>query len=183
MWRKALRAYMAYGEWVRRLPLQRSRRAWVVALYLGLAVNAGNIVAIGFESQQSLVLTFAVWLISMLAVVVWIRLSCWAMPVIANPPVLPSTVPVDERQQALRDRAYRRAYHSTLSLFVLAALAAYILQEDLPAILRRVAELNLMPAILGNTAIVLLFMPVAFLAWTEPDDVTEKAASEFSLKD
>jgi hypothetical protein len=184
IWQSVWKGYNAYGRWLSFLPKRRSRRILISAMYLGLTVYAANLIAIirlGEAVPSWRLAGWLIWLTFMLSWLGWLMLSCWAIPVIMIPPAPASRIPIDERQQAVRDRAYRRAYQSSFLLFVIAGTAAYILQEDLPGILRRITQLGLLPAILSVIGIVLMSMPVAFLAWTEPDDSADKTGAELNL--
>jgi len=185
-YQQLLESWRAHSRQAVRLPRRRSRRAWVLVMYAGLAANMAEIVSISLKNKQSLLLALVVWLIVLLATYVWIRLTCWAIPVIATPPLSLTAphLPVDERQRAVGDRAYRRAYQIGILLFILSAVAFYVLQDELPALLQSIAGLGLAPGLLCNTAILLLSLPVATLAWTEPDDPlagTEKAGQASRL--
>jgi hypothetical protein len=108
---------------------------------------------------------------------VWLRLVGWSMPVIPAPASWPP-IPVDERQQAVRDRSFRRAYQAVFLLFLVSAVAAYIFQDDLPGFLRRISELKLLIVALSQIVLLLATLPVICLAWTEPDESEGKPAEE-----
>jgi hypothetical protein len=105
------------------------------------------------------------------------RLVAWAMPTIMMPPSLPR-IPVDERQQAVRDRSFRRAYLVVFLSFLIAGTMAYIWQDDLPGQLRRLSETNLLLAMFSHILILLASLPAACLAWTEPDESDGKPMEE-----
>jgi hypothetical protein len=112
---------------------------------------------------------------------VWMRLVGWSMPVIPAPASL-TTIPTDERQQAVRDRSFRRAYQTVFLLFLISAVAAYMFQDDLPGFLRRISELKLLVMLLTQIVLLLATLPVVWLAWTEPDDYVDKAGVELNLQ-
>jgi hypothetical protein len=113
---------------------------------------------------------------------VWMRLVSWSMPVIPAPAAL-TAIPVDERQQAVRDRSFRRAYQAGFLMFLVSAVAAYIFQDDLPGLLRRISELKLLTVALSQIALLLATLPVIFLAWTEPDESEGKPVEEAGLEE
>jgi hypothetical protein len=117
-------------------------------------------------------------LISFLSIMlVWLRLVGWSMPVIPAPASWPP-IPVDERQQAVRDRSFRRAYQAVFLMFLVSAVAAYIFQDDLPGFLRRISELKLLIVVLSQIVLLLATLPVICLAWTEPDESDGKRMEE-----
>jgi hypothetical protein len=122
-------------------------------------------------------LALAAFLIVLLSILIWLRLSCWSLPTIMMPPSWPRP-PIDERQQAVRDRSFRRAYLIVFFGSIIAGTLAYIWQDDLPGHLRRLSEAHLLPTILIHTVILFTSLPVACLAWTEPDDSDWQSAGE-----
>lgn len=178
-WRTVWTGFTAHLLWIRHVPTRRERRIWVAALYLSVVVEDVSIVA--FKAQTgSVSFSGAVWrLVGLLfAFLVWNRLESWSIPVIPESAFGPAVL-VDERQQAVRDRSYRRAYQAVLLASVVLAAAAYTFQDDLPGLLQRISELKLLFVILLQIALMLASLPVACLAWSEPDDPDGKPAGEF----
>jgi hypothetical protein len=118
----------------------------------------------------------------LLAFLVWNRLESWSIPVIPESAFGPAA-PVDERQQAVRDRSYRRAYQAVLLASLVSAVVAYILQEDLPGFLRRISESKLLLLVLLQIVLLLATLPVVCLAWTEPDETEGKPTEEMSSQE
>jgi hypothetical protein len=163
---------------MRRLPTRRERRSWVLVLFLSMAAADALIVAFKTPAGTSSLWGALGGLISLLTIMlVWMRLVGWSIPVIPAPASWPP-IPVDERQQAVRDRSFRRAYQAVFLLFLVSAVAAYIFQDDLPGFLRRISELKLLIVALSQIVLLLATLPVIFLAWTEPDESEGKPAEE-----
>lgn len=168
------------------LPTRRERRVWVLAMYSGLV--AGDALLFPFKiafnplaGTSSLWVTFGA-LIALMPVLIWNRLACWSVPVGLVPPAWPG-ITLDERQQFVRDRSYRRAYQIVFLLFLVAGVAAYSLQEDLPGYFQRLSDLNLLPVVLVEIVLLLASLPVVCLAWTEPDESQCKPGKEIRIEE
>ena len=183
-WRTISSGSEAYAKWMRNLPTRRERRIWIVAMYVCLLGGDGLILPFKTSAGYSLsaYLALAAFLIVLLSILICMRLSCWSMPTIMMPPSWPRP-PVDERQQAVRDRSFRRAYLIVFFGSIIAGTMAYIWQEDLPGHLRRLSEAKLLPVILAHLTILLASFPAVCLAWTEPDETEGKPVEEDGLEE
>lgn len=175
--------FTAHLLWIRYVPTRRERRIWVSALYLSIAAEDVLIAAIKTPAGTPSLWARLGGLIGLLfAFLVWNRLESWSIPVIPESAFGP-TVPVDERQQAVRDRSYRRAYQAVLLASLVSAVVAYVFQDDLPGLLRRISELKLLFLAIAQIVILLATLPVACLAWTEPDESDGKPVEEMSRQE
>jgi hypothetical protein len=148
-------------------------------MYVCLLGGDGLILPFKMSAGYSLspYLALAAFLIVLLSILIWLRLSCWSLPTIMMPPSWPRPL-IDERQQAVRDRSFRRAYLIVFFGSIVAGTLAYIWQDDLPGHLRRLSEANLLAVILVHLTFLLASLPAACLAWTEPDETEGKPAEE-----
>lgn len=178
-WRTVWTGWNAHMARLRHLPTRRERRIWIVAMYVCLLGGDGLILPFKTSAGYSLspYLALAALLIVLLSILIWLRLSCWSLPTIMMPPSWPLP-PVDERQQAVRDRSFRRAYLIVFFGSIIAGTLAYIWQDDLPGHLRRLSEAHLLPTILIHPVILLASLPAVCLAWTEPDESDGKPMEE-----
>jgi hypothetical protein len=179
-WRTIRTGFTAHLLWIRHVPTRRERRIWVSALYLSIAAEDVLIAAIKTPAGTPSLWARLGGLIGLLfAFLVWNRLESWSIPVISESAFGP-TVPVDERQQAVRDRSYRRAYQAVFLASLVSAVVAYVFQDDLPGFLRRISELKLLFVALLQIVLLLASLPAACLAWTEPDESEGKPVEEIS---
>ena len=183
-WRTISSVSEVNAKWMRNLPTRRERRIWIVAMYVCLLGGDGLILpfktSAGYSISRYLVL--AAFLMVLLSITISLRLSCWSLPTIMMPPSWPRP-PVDERQQAVRDRSFRRAYLIVFFGSIIAGTLAYIWQDELPGHLRRLSEANLLPVILVHLTILLASLPAVCLAWTEPDESEGKPVEEAGLEE
>ncbi len=168
-WSMIWKGWNAHLERMRRLPTRRERRRWVAVLFLSMATGDTLIVANKTPDGTSSLWGLLGGLIGLLSVLlVWNRLVAWSMPVVTMPHW--PEISVDERQQFVRDRSFRRAYQAVFLLTLVAAVATHIFQDDLPGILRRISALHLLPVATTQIIIFIATLPIACLAWTEPDE-------------
>ena len=182
-WRTMRTGFEAYGQWMRRLPTRHKRRLWVSTLFLGMA--AGDMLIVNFKTPAG---TSSLWgalggLIGVLTLMIfWCRLMCWSIPVIPPPASWPP-IPIDERQQAMRDRSFRRAYQIVFLLSLLSAVGVYIFQGDLPGYLQRFSESKLLLVVLSQIVLLIASLPVVCLAWTEPDESEVKLVEDIPIEE
>lgn len=142
--------------------LQQRRRVAVVCLYLGylLVFLSALVTARGSVSQA---LGAALMVVSGLAIVFGVVGVLQSRRVL-----LPGSIGMlDERQQAVRDRAYFTAYR-VISLLVVAGVSYLALVR-----LRRLDTIELARSdfllLAGGIVLLLLTLPSAIMGWTEQD--------------
>jgi H+/gluconate symporter-like permease len=169
--------------WMRQLPNRRERRIWVSVLFLGMIAEDALLVALKTSTGSTSLWARIVGVIGFLSVMlVWNRLERWSVPVIPESALAP-TPSVDERQQAVRDQSFRRAYQAMFRMVLVSAVAGYVFQDDLLGLLRRISELKLLFLAIAQIIILLATLPVACLAWTEPDESDGKPVEEMSRQE
>jgi hypothetical protein len=149
--------------------LQQRRRVAVVCLYLGylLVFLSALVTARGSVSQA---LGAALMVVSGLAIVFGVVGVLQSRRVL-----LPGSIGMlDERQQAVRDRAYFTAYRF-ISLLVVAGVSYLALVR-----LRRLDTIELARSdfllLAGGIVLLLLTLPSAIMAWTEQDTPEDSGA-------
>lgn len=160
------------------LRTRQERRIWVACMYAGLFVGGGASVGLKTRLGPGSPIPEACIVPAALSALVWPLLAWWARsaprkqgPAGGVPSVFNVTpdAPPEERETAVRDRAYRRAYQFVVLLALAASTAAFIFQEELPGLFRVLADDSLFLVTLCGVILFLASLPVAFLAWTEPD--------------
>lgn len=165
------------------LHTRRGRRIWVAGMYALLL--CGVVSAIGLKPPP----TSSVMRFYLLIFVPFFLLSSplrrWARPgqrsdgsTIPVPTLfgVPLRSPFDERENAVRLRAFSRAYHAVVLCVAALVVPAYIFQEDLPNWFRALASRDGVLLLGFGIAILIATLPLAFQAWDEPDDDLDPTA-------
>lgn len=161
------------------LRTRQERRAWIACMYACLFGGAAASIGLKTRWDFGSPLSGACIALAALSWLGWILLAWWARLALRAPgpagavPAgfgLPPDQPLGARETAVRDRAYRRAYQFVVLLALAASTAAFIFEEELPGLFRALAEDRLILVPLFAVILFLASLPVAFLAWTEPDE-------------
>lgn len=138
------------------------RRGLVVFMYASfLAFLVGLYVANGTFTPPLAGITLAAGVVALVA---WVRLL-WAPGFVGDL----TDHHLDERQRAIRDRAYRNSYLITVTLVLVGALIAmYWSGSD-----DQWSQLRIPGRFLPWFAFILGTLPTAVIAWTAPDEPEE----------
>ena len=149
-------------------PIRRStRRFWLVAAYASLAA----LLFLGWTgvlTSDTLILTAAFAVMA-----VFVRLNRATGTVADKPKSV-----LDERQEAMRNRAYRLSYQIMMVLALLLGLAFALVRSsftDYPSFFALSDTEAAVRAALGVYFVLLFILPTTVIAWLEPNPPTEES--------
>lgn len=165
---------MFFGRFIRENPDQRRRRLAVLVMYLFMALFLGAFT--GFSTLENIPGVWR-WLMAACSIVLLLQLGSafYALRDVTGDVANQRGNDLDEREHAIRDRAYYRAY-KILSSIALCVLFYYVIALDSNVLPLRVpqAEGSRMAVFLCAFLLVTT-LPTAILAWDEPDLEEENA--------
>jgi sterol desaturase/sphingolipid hydroxylase (fatty acid hydroxylase superfamily) len=153
---------------------RRQRRRLVAGTYLGYAglLAAFTLVYYVLDHSNSVGLALLGLAGSVVAIAITLGSYLALLSSTLNYPNLPQRM-LDERQQAVRDRAYRIAFHLLTGLSLLAVL--YCMLAALSGRLWLPRTFNEFQAVFWGVLILATTLPTAVISWTEPEPPEEGA--------
>ena len=147
------------------LSSQTFRRTWVVGLYAYLLVVVPLAVYSGLPAWLSTLLVFGYVLAPLPGKFYSARLNLWG------------TKPLDERQHALRNFAYRLSYQIILCFALIIAGFYWVMSMLVSGVLLELTEISSFIAFLTVMLFfAMLYLPVSIVAWLEPDPLPDEDA-------